>query len=142
METINTTIGYRTINKGIIKYYGGETNNGICYKDLNAWECGEGIIYIGEYELEDINDEPININNHWTKDSWIDFVRSVIEHHNYDDIDNLSNKDKDLLAEYIAECCLYECDWQCLSTYLEDWDWEDCIDDIMDYIHDKQKNLK
>lgn len=49
MESIKVTIGERIENffnwdKGfpnfITKYIGGETENGICYKDLSAWERG------------------------------------------------------------------------------------------------------
>lgn len=139
METINATIGYRTIDNGVVKYYGGETDNGICYKDLNAWESGEGVIYIGEYSL-DANDIDFCIDDHWTAKSWLQYVKDMIAWHNFEEVNSLTPIEKDLLAEWIAENCLHECNWQDLSTMLEDWGWEDCIDDIMQEIHTKQKN--
>ena len=137
METINATIGYRTIENGEVKYYGGQTDNGICYKDLNAWESGEGIIYIGEYDLEEINEDCVVDDHSWTKNSWLRWVREVIEYHNYDEINSLSAEDKELLTEWVAYNCLCECEWEDLSTMLESWEWEDCIEEIMQEIHNK-----
>jgi hypothetical protein len=140
METINTTIGYRTINNGEIKYYGGQTDNGWCYKDIDAWKNGEGVIYISEYSLEDVNDSPFGIDDLWTRESWLQYVKDIIAWHNFEEINVLTPFEKDLLAEWVAENCLYECDWQDLSTMLDTWEWEDCIEEIMQEIHAKYKN--
>ena len=140
-KTINATIGYRTINNGVVKYYGGETDNGLCYKDLNAWESGEGVIYIGEYSLEDVNDSDFCIDDHWTRESWLQYVRDIIAWHNFEEINILTPTEKDLLAEWVAENCLHECDWQDLSTMLEEWNWEDCIEEIMQEIRATLKKI-
>ena len=140
-KTIKATIGYRTINNGVVKYYGGQTDNGVCYKDLNAWKSGEGVIYIGEYSLEDVNYGDFCIDDHWTRESWLQYVRDIIAWHNFEEVNALTPIEKDLLAEWVAENCLRECEWEDLSTMLESWDWEDCIDDIMQEIHAKLKNI-
>lgn len=39
---VEATIGYRTIDtSGKVEYHGGQTDNGVCYKDLNAWKTGK-----------------------------------------------------------------------------------------------------
>lgn len=118
MKEIEVTIGNKEINtKGeVVKYNGGETDNGICYKDLDAWQKGEGVIYISEYGLDaDDTDE------HWTKKSWLAWVKDACE------CEGIPT-DEDFI-EYIAECILHECDWQDLSTMLEEIDlYENFVD--------------
>ena len=117
MAEINVDCGYRIEENGTTQYFGGETNNGICYKDLSAWD-NDGIIYISEYELEDLGNG-ISQNDLWTKQSWLEWV----EHH-------LKGNDlyyQNGCAEHIAQIVLHECDWQCLSTMLEEIDIEETI---------------
>ena len=117
MAEINVDCGYRIEENGTTQYFGGETNNGICYKDLSAWD-NDGIIYISEYELEDLGNG-ISQNDLWTKQTWLEWVEIHL-------------KGNDLYyengcAEHIAFLVLQECDWQCLSTLLEEIDIEETI---------------
>lgn len=122
--------------------YSGE---GMCYKDLSAWDKGEGIIYIPESEGINyggfIPIDEIERICAWTKDNWLEFVREVIEHHNYEQIATLSVEDKELLIPYIAHNALCECKYQELSHYLEECDWEDNIEEDLQYLYAEKKKL-
>ena len=129
------------INKQIIvtHYILGETDNGMCYKDLDAWENGNGIIYIPESEGINhggtISADEIDEVCAWTKQSWLQYVRDVIEHHNYAVIAALEPSVKEKLVDYIAYNSLYEVEWEELSTFLDSWEWEDSIEDILDFLY-------
>ena len=129
-------------NNDILGYELDQSDNGMCYKDLSAWESGKGIIYIPESEGINyggfIPEDEVDCICAWTKETWLEFVREVIMHHNYEEIATLSAEDKELLIEFVAYNCLCECDWQELSTELEGWNWEDCIVEIMQEIHDNR----
>ena len=118
MKEIKVDCGYRIEDNGTIEYIGGQTDNGICYKDISAWENGNGIIYISEYELEDL-ENGINHTDLWTRDTWLAWVE---EHLKGNDLYY-----KNGCAEFIASIVLEDCDWQCLSTLLEEIDIEETI---------------
>lgn len=122
MKTINATIGQRIEDfflwekgfpKVVTKYIGGETDNGVCYKDMDAWERGgyDDIIYISEYELQD---EDCRYIGAWTKPSLLAWVRDLCE--------GVGLPIDEEFVEYIALCALQNCDWQDLSTYLNEID--------------------
>ena len=125
MKEIKVDCGYRIEDNGTIEYIGGQTDNGICYKDISAWENGNGIIYISEYELEDL-ENGINHTDLWTRDTWLAWVE---EHLKGNDLYY-----KNGCAEFIASIVLEDCDWQCLSTLLEEIDIEE---DIKYYLFDE-----
>lgn len=118
MESIKVTIGEKIENffyweKGfpniITKYIGGETENGICYKDLSAWERGgyDDIIYISDYDLK----EPIHNNyGRWTKPSLLAFIRTKCE-----ELDLLIDEN---FIEEIAFSLLKKSNGECLSKEL------------------------
>lgn len=109
----NVTIGYKEITENDIRYFGSETDNGMCYKDLDAWKNKKGIIYIPEYGLTGNGKD---IDDCWYSKDWMNFVKETIE--NYD-IYNES------FIEHMAEIILQECDWQDLSTKLQELDIEE-----------------
>ena len=68
MNKIEVTIGYHvnnildqsdTFSKVYTKYVGSQTDNGVCYKDLDAWKRGgyDDVIYISEGNDEMIADD-------------------------------------------------------------------------------------
>ena len=138
MNTIKATIGERIENvflwnngqfpKIVTKYIGGETDNGVCYKDLSAWESGRGLIYISEYNLQDINDKTDDIDIlelSWDKESWVSWVKSEIAY-KYSDLECINEmvNCKEFI-ESLAYDCLCNADWQDLSTLLEEYDYND-----------------
>ena len=126
MNTIKATIGERIEdfflwNKGqfprvVTKYIGGETGNGICYKDLEAWERGghDDIIYISEGCLDD---EDCRYQGAWTKPHLLAWVRMKCEENDIPIVEEF--------VEHIALRVLHECDWQDLSTMIEEIDMEE-----------------
>ena len=130
MNEIKVTIGYRinnilewtdTFPKVYTKYVGGQTENGVCYKDLDAWERGgyDDVIYISEYNLE----EPIHNNyGRWTKPALLAHIRTHIEDYykEEDFFDEMIADDK--FIEMLAYDILCNADWQDLSTLLDDYD--------------------
>jgi PKD repeat protein len=130
METINATIGYRTINEGEVNYFGGKTDNGWCYKDLSAWESGEGIIYIGEYDLEEINEDCVIESHSWSKKDWVKWVKEVCDTMEF--LEGLDDVLANYIVDYIAYNVLLTCDWQDLSTYLYEWDFDNDREEIIE----------
>lgn len=129
MRKVDVTIGYKEINtEKEIKYFGGETNNGMCYKDLDAWKNKKGVIYIPEYGLTD--NGKVDIDDCWYSKEWFNFVKETIE--NYDIYDENFSK-------HMAEIILQECDWQDLSTKLQELDIEEeyayfMVDYLIQYV--------
>lgn len=103
MEKIEVTIGYMVKMDNHIDYYSGETDNGHCYKDLDAWNNG-GVIYISEMEIVE---EPLP-SELWTKDKWVSWVKK------YFNDDELPIE----FIEHIAYLCLEDAEWEDLSTHL------------------------
>ena len=130
MNEIEVTIGNRIeeyfswengFPKVYTKYVGGETDNGVCYKDLDAWKRGgyDDVIYISEGNLE----EPIDNNyGRWTKPSLLAHIRGYIEDYykEEDFFDEMIADDN--FIEMLAYDILYNADWQDLSTLLDDYD--------------------
>lgn len=143
MKKIEVTIGFKYVddNNEVVKIECDFSDNGYCYKDLSAWEKNEGIIYAPEYEFEDAEDEGECFiekddfpHKCWTRESWEKYVRGIVFYHNYEEIEKLSFDEKEKLIEWVAYNCLCVCDWQDLSTFLEGWDWEECIEEIIEEI--------
>ena len=146
MKKIEVTIGFKYVddNGNVVKIESDFSNNGYCYKDLSAWEKNEGIIYAPEYAFDDADYngyfiEGEELKEQWTRESWVKWVSDIVYHHNYEEIATLSNNEKDLLINKIAYDCLCVCDWQDLSTYLEGWDWEDCVEEFIEEIRAENK---
>lgn len=130
MNEIKATIGHRIENyfswengypNIYTKYVGGQTENGVCYKDLDAWERGgyDDVIYISEYNLE----EPTHNNyGRWTKPSLLAHIRGHIEDYYKEESFFVEMIADDKFIEMLAYDILYNADWQDLSTLLDDYD--------------------
>ena len=112
--------------EGNVFYHGDTSDNGEYYKDLSAWKTGKGVIYISEGDLKDLadNDNP-DVSTLWTRDSWVAWVREHIVI-NYQDEECY----QEMIVctefiEHLAYDCLYNADWQDLSTLLNDYDYND-----------------
>lgn len=121
-------IGYFKKSPNKIHFVGGSTMNGVCYKNLNAWYENKGVIYIGEYDLQELEDDfnsgkDIDTSKLWTKTTWTKWVKDYIadNYKNEVDIDKILNDDE--FIEYLALDCLNNADWQDLSTLLNEYEY-------------------
>lgn len=122
METrIDVEIGYRIENGTDVKYFGDNTDNGYCYKDTNAWNNG-GVIYICENALQDAEQGFFCLK--WTKKDWLDWVREEIERW------ELKGWNENFVEE-LALSVLQQCDWQELSTRLNEVDIEEYLEEYL-----------
>ena len=117
-KRIDVEIGYRIETDNEVKYFGGYTDNGYCYKDTDAWNNG-GVIYIGEHSL---NDSAISFK--WTKKDWLDWVREEIERI------ELQGWNENFVEE-LALSVLEQCDWEDLSTRLNEVDIEEYLKEYL-----------
>ena len=119
-EIHNKNCGYYSIDmNNCIHYYGGLCAEGKCYKDYDAWKNGNGVIYIGEYQLVDFENGNVDKSELWTKKSWCDWVRMTITN-NYKDLDCYTNMLSNIeFIESIAYRCLAISKWGDLSTSLD-----------------------
>ena len=134
-QVFEVDCGYWTKDKfGIVTYHGEQTDNGMVYKNLKAWELCNGVIYIGEYQLNDLNNGEVDPNHLWTRDTWFNWVKDYIKsmYNENEEFENIIKCDE--FIESLALDCLENADWQDLSTllndyeYNEDWvmtNWED-----------------
>ena len=121
-EIFNADYGYYEKDKcGVIKYYGGLTGQGMVYKNLKAWNTGNEVIYIGEHELNDLNDGLTCTL--WTRDSWVKWVKLQIEYNYKDHEDYSAIIACDDFIEMLAYDCLQNADCQDLSTLFDDYDY-------------------
>ena len=119
-KKIEVTIGFKTINEnGVETYFGDYTDIGFCYKNIDAFKNGLGVIYIGEYEFED-NDCISTNSNLWNRTSWIEWVKEKCVEELGDKIHEIEECDFTPFIEFCALQILEECDWQDLSTLLEE----------------------
>jgi hypothetical protein len=113
---IYVTIGYKVVEDGKpTRYYGDQTDNGVCYKDLKAFKDNSDICYIPECELlEDWSaDEDIS-GLGYAKEDVLNIARDYIS-------DEGIPLEEDFV-EYMAECALQNVDWQSIGTYLNEID--------------------
>lgn len=117
MKKIDVTCGYREeYPNGDIYYYGGKTEQGVVYKDMEAWQTGEGVCYIGEHEFE----------KGWCSVNYEGNTRDEII---ADMAEYLPGCDVKFIEQY-AEYVLQTCDWQCLTTLMEETDWDENIREL------------
>jgi hypothetical protein len=140
MREIAVTIGWKLIDdkNNVVGFKCDYTDNGRCYKDISAYDKQTIMspIYIPECEFGEGDiiyvDEPTQITMKGTYYAeWINFVRDVLD--DVPEVENMSWEDREKIAQYIAKNSLEECNWQSLDIFLEHWDWEDSIEDIIDF---------
>lgn len=144
-ERIEKDFGYMLKDKtGVTYYHGGSTDNGVVYKDYEAFKSGVGICYISEYGLEDLEDklEQLETRSQFlsgeeylaernkileecgeTRQSIIDQVRDAFG-------DNYMLTDEQV--EYFASDVFQLADWAYISTYLcQNFD----LDNLIEFDH-------
>lgn len=144
MEKIQKDYGYLVMNEGhIFDIEGGMSDNGFIFKDNSAFESGEGICYIGEFGLEDIQEELTDLqaryeNGEFTDDEYrSERERAILAGGEtrwtiIRQVQEAFGEDYMMTYEqvlYFAEDVFQLADWACIATYLaENFDLEDCID--------------
>lgn len=124
MRTIECAIGHIEVtDDGEFIYNGGQTDNGWCFKDYQAWEDGKGIIYISEYQLQDIENGMDDAS--WTRELWEQAVADRLSLEYPEEI--WGNK---AFVSSLAFYALMICDWQDLSTFLEEMTYGNDIEDM------------
>lgn len=120
---IECAIGHIEVtDDGEFIYHGGQTDNGECFKDYKAWEEGKGIIYISEYQLIDIENGE---SSTWTRESWEEYVAERLAQEYPEEI-----WCNEAFVSALAYYVLMICDWQDLSTSLEEMTYADDIEDM------------
>lgn len=118
MKVVDVTCGYKKIHSdGSEHYFPNLTDNGECYKDLNAFENGIGVIYIGESDLSVETELTSKNPNLWTRTSWMKFVENECYKELGDEIIH-TIKNYMVFIEYCSRVILEICDWEDLSTKL------------------------
>ena len=147
MERIEKDYGYMLKDKtGVTYYHGGSTDNGVVYKDYEAFKSGVGICYISEYGLEDLEDKlkELNQRKQWlTAEDYLAERKKILEECGetrqsiIDQVREAFGDDYMLTDEqvaYFAEDVFGLADWACIATYLaENFNLDDCIQ--YDYEH-------
>lgn len=127
MKRIDVTCGYREeYPNGDIYYYGGETAQGVVYKDMDAWASGEGVCYINELAFdEDINE--LSSDENWCYKNYQGNTRDEIIADMAEYLPSCDVKFIEQCAEYVLQTC----DWECLTTMMIDVDWDEDIKDLL-----------
>lgn len=145
MERIEKDYGYMLKDKtGVTYYHGGSTDNGVVYKDYEAFKSGVGICYISEYGLEDLEnklDELDQRKQFLTGEEYLAERAEILEHCGetrqsiIDQVRDAFGDDymlTDEQVEYFAVDVFGLADWACIATYLaENFD----LDDLIEFDH-------
>ena len=113
---IDVTIGYKVVEDGKpTRYFGDQTDNGVCYKDMEAFKDNSDICYIAESELD---------GEDWSAefDSYKGYTREEILSITKEHIEDEGICPNEGFVEYIAEHALDVVDWQSIGTYLNEVD--------------------
>lgn len=142
MERIEKDYGYLVKENGeICNFEGGQTDNGFVYKDSEAFKSGEGICYIGEYELEVLDEDlaALDLRKPWlTAEDYLAERKKILDecgetrHSIIKQVIDAFGDDYMLTYEqitYFAEDVFELADWACIATYLdENFQLDDCIE--------------
>lgn len=144
MEKIQKDYGYLVMDEGHIYDIEGEmSDNGCIFKDSGAFESGEGICYVGEFGLEDIQEKLDELDYSFEKSDMTESLyrlererivlaggetrQTIIQQ-----VQEAFGADYMFTQEqtiYFAEDVFQLADWACIATYLaENFELDDCID--------------
>ena len=145
MERIEKDYGYMLKDKtGVTYYHGGSTDNGVVYKDYEAFKTGVGICYISEYGLEDLEEKLGELDQRkqfLSGEEYLAERAEILEHCGetrqsiIDQVRDAFGNDymlTDEQVEYFASDVFQLADWACIATYLaENFD----LDDLIEFDH-------
>lgn len=141
MERIEKDYGYMLKDStGVTYYHGGSTDNGVVYKDYEAFKTGDGICYIPEFGLEGLEDKLDELNRRkrfLTGEEYLAERKKILQEcgeTRQTIIDQVREAfgDEYMLTDeqvaYFAEDVFELADWAYICTYLaENFDIEESI---------------
>lgn len=108
-------------------YYFGEygqfgcyCNDGVVYKDRQAFETGKGVCYIPEFGFENKDENGSTLFEFYAKEA----VASELEGNSYVTTEGYTRKDLEELCEgtkFDAEDFFEHLDWMCPETLMDEW---------------------
>lgn len=106
-------VGFKVAEKGKpTMYFGDQTDNGVCYKDVEAFRNGSDICYIPEGELLENWEADLNISDlGYRREDILNLAREYVG------LEGIPVEEN--FVEYLAECVLHNVDWQSIGTCLE-----------------------
>lgn len=148
MERIEKDYGHLVKENGeVYNYEGGHTDDGFVYKDYEAFKTGNGICYISEYGLEDLDEKLTDLearykNSGMTDEEYRNERAEILEHcgeTRQSIIDQIRDAfgDNYMLTDEQIECFAGDvfglANWAYIATYLtENFD----LDDLIEFDHD------
>lgn len=115
METENETIYFGEYGK-----FGCYCNDGVVYKDQEAFDTGKGVCYIPEYGFENKDKNSGPLFEFEVKE----YVASELEGNSYVATEGYTREDLEALCEgtsYDAEDLFAHLDWMSPETLLNEW---------------------
>ena len=115
METGDNTYYFGEYGK-----FGCYCNDGVVYKDKNAFGSGEGVCYIPEYGFDNSRENMGELFEFAAKES----VASELEDNSYVATEGYTREDLEMLCkgtQYDAEDLFDHLDWMSPETLLDEW---------------------
>lgn len=123
IEKVKNGFGYKVIqDEEIIGYYGEYADEGVIYKDYDAFETGQGVCYINEYGFDNAEQNAgelfeFEMKEYATSQGVVDNPYFATEGYTRDGILAIAGGDEKLAEELF--CCV---SWQCVETLLDEWE--------------------
>lgn len=127
---IDVEIGYKiTYPDGKTAYFGDSTGEGRCYRDAENYDKGEGIFYIPECALADIEGIPMTKEEVMAKGGYdyAEFKKDVEEY--IKDFRNDISGDMEDFIRYVCDNEYIMLDWISPQARLDGVDWEETVNE-------------
>lgn len=115
METNDETYYFGEYGK-----FGCYCNEGVVYKDENAFETGEGVCYIPEYDFDNVEENTTTLFEFYAKKA----VASELEGNSYVSTYGFTREDLEDLCRgtgYDAADFFHHLDWMHTETLMDEW---------------------
>lgn len=136
MKEIEVTIGWKVLddNDNVVGFKCDYTDNGKCYKDMETFdECDDSTpIYISESAFDDTDFISIEDaeRSGWYFGEWLNFVADVVR--DSECTQDFDDETKNNIIITLHQIVYEICDYQNLDIFLEGYDWEDCVEEMVE----------
>ena len=153
MTEIEVYYGYKIVdeNNVVNDFIVGGTYNGHCYKDYEAFNKGEGVCYISEYEYEDMREQISSLcldydNDRITEEEYNEERQHILTNVGWTKrdllelvgFDNAYDEQMQLGLVKLASIIFDGVDWQSPETYFNEFE---ITDDILSYCGLTEKQI-